>query len=231
MGTEAQLRYAEDFTTAALDVRLLEVDEDLLQEVLHTGFTIKGGDTQPAVLCTERKTFALVELPFTSNSLVLVPPVCFERAPTPPLPGASSHAVTGVSSQTGVEAAGPAVTVTGACPATGHLELSEVAPPLSALRAVLRARPYSEACEWDGAARRSVGYTWGELCEAVHCSSAQLLDGLAQHRALCLDDRWVVLDAGAWRWSGARSEWEDWRLTCLSPHVQATLAACWTWPS
>ena len=75
VGTEAQLRYAEDFTSAALDVRLLEVDEDLLQEILHTGVTIKGGDTQPAVLCTERKTFALVELPFTSNSLVLVPPV------------------------------------------------------------------------------------------------------------------------------------------------------------
>ena len=199
VGSEAELRYAEDFTSAALDVRLLEVDEDLLQEILHTGVTIKGGDTQPAVLCTQRSTYALVELPFSSNSLVLVPPVrCpAASASAADTPGTHSHGEN-TSPQSGVEAAsnGHGMTVTGACPATGHLELTEVAPPLSALRAVLRARPYSEACEGDAAARRSAGHTWEELCEAVHCSSAQLLDGLAQHRALCLEGRWVVLDAG-----------------------------------
>jgi hypothetical protein len=199
VGSEAQLRYAGDFTSAALDVRLLEVDEDLLQEILHTGVTIKGGDTQPAVLCTQRSTYALVELPFSSNSLVLVPPVRCAAAPASAahMSGRHSHGNKTLP-QSGVEAAGSgeSLTVTGACPATGHLELSEVAAPLSALRAVLRARPYTEACEGDAAARRSAGFTWGELCEAVHCSAAQLLDGLAQHRALCLDDRWMVLDAG-----------------------------------
>ena len=81
-GTTARLVYASDFTSAALGVRLLEVDEDLLQEILHTGVTIKGGDTEPAVLCTQSRTFALQELPFSSNSLVLVPPVRCPRRGT-----------------------------------------------------------------------------------------------------------------------------------------------------
>jgi len=55
------------------DYRLLEVDDDMIDEIMTRGLTIKGGEKAEAVLCTHNKTYAVKQVE-TTNALYLIPP-------------------------------------------------------------------------------------------------------------------------------------------------------------
>eukprot|EP00897_Mesotaenium_endlicherianum_P001159 jgi/Mesen1/11043/ME000099S10491 len=143
-----------------MDVRLLELDESMLQELLNNGgaivhhilrdlqpdnhkvfvtrLSIKGSGDDEAVLCTESKTFAL-KFVSSTNTMLLLPPLV-NQAGTPVEENCGGQGDTpGAASSS----SGKRTTLKVQADTAGHLELVEVAPKLDPLRSLLQERPYT----------------------------------------------------------------------------------------
>ncbi|CAI7905197.1 unnamed protein product [Closterium sp. NIES-53] len=136
------------------ELKLLEVDESMLAELLSDGLVIKGTpeDGDEAVMCTRSSTFAL-KLVTTTNLLLLVPPhenppentpeKAHEEAPENTM-GASIADIDIKEKKLQI------VTiprVTAAAVASNHLEVVPVAPRLARLTHLLSACAYNERDE------------------------------------------------------------------------------------
>ncbi|EFJ40141.1 hypothetical protein VOLCADRAFT_108324 [Volvox carteri f. nagariensis] len=125
-GQPRAIAYAADGVRS--DLRLLEVDEKLLQEIMEKGVVIKGGEEEEAVLVTSCRTYSM-KLVETTNLQLLVGPEEEEEEEFFPPPQFRSAARLG----------GPvAVNAT----STSHIELVEVAPRLDPIRDLIWAHPY-----------------------------------------------------------------------------------------
>ncbi|PSC68596.1 sister chromatid cohesion DCC1 [Micractinium conductrix] len=204
------------------DVKLLEVDEDLLQELLADGLCLKGAPGEEAVLCSTSKTFA-VKCVETTNMVLLVEDAAAAggAAGHTPLRARDGNAVpqptpvgqlTGLATQIEKNAAAAAVApVLASALVSAHMELVVAAPRLHQMDALLAARQYgAEGQEGgggdkgdamqtddgggDGAGSFAGGYTEAELLEQVQCSTAELRAALLDRRALNLDGRWCTVD-------------------------------------
>ncbi|WIA31014.1 hypothetical protein OEZ86_001054 [Tetradesmus obliquus] len=141
------------------DLKLIELDEHLLDAIKNDQVLIKGDKGDDAVLCTSNKTYAL-KLVETTNSLLLLPPQeeldeDFAAVPSLTPPDARDAArIPDVGLQTQLQKNAvakdyPALTATAT--AKAHIELVEVAPRLDMLPQLL-GRPYSLEDEEEPAA-------------------------------------------------------------------------------
>lgn len=131
------------------DLRLIELDEKLLDSVKAGDVVIKGATQEDAVLCTSDKTFAL-KVVETTNTLLLLPPQGeldedFAAIPSLPTPGRDASAIRDVGLQTQLQKSAaakdyPPLTATATVGA--HLELVEIMPCLDKLPELL-GRPYN----------------------------------------------------------------------------------------
>ncbi|GAB4813586.1 hypothetical protein N2152v2_000632 [Parachlorella kessleri] len=195
------------------DLKLLELDEDLLQELLQSGLQINGGESEEAVLCSQTRTFAIKTVE-TTNSVWLVQPdqvaaevvgaaELSQPAADPPQctpPGQLTGLATQLQRNKAAQAHAP-VMVTAV--ASSHWELVRAGPRLQALDALLQEQPYGrEAAEGDeamdlddGARQPCQRYTREELLERVQASSEELDQALRERHALCLDGRYCSVDS------------------------------------
>ncbi|BBM99421.1 sister chromatid cohesion protein DCC1 [Marchantia polymorpha subsp. ruderalis] len=174
---QVSVGYAETFRSDE-PYRLLEVDEALLQELLHSGLTIKGGREDEAVLCTSKATFAM-KFVSTSNTVLLVPP--------------SPRGSDGCDAE--VDEDLPRAEVGIVATASGHIELVETAPRLENLQALVSRRPFKDD-ENLGEEEAEDGelYTWDELSARTQASDHQLRDALRKLEAAEIGRFWRVVD-------------------------------------
>ncbi|KAL4439418.1 hypothetical protein ABPG77_008747 [Micractinium sp. CCAP 211/92] len=158
------------------DLRLLEVDEDLLQELLTDGLCLKGAPDEEAVLCSSSRTF-MVKSVETTNLVLLVQqeeegasqggaavaPAALSSQdpnvqPTPP------GQLTGLATQLSKNAGAAACAAVVACAVLGaHLELVPAGPRLHQLDALLAAAQYGgegspqEREQWGGSEAQASG--------------------------------------------------------------------------
>lgn len=143
----AQARPLVNGACIRTDLKLLEVEQDLLEEIMSTGVVIKGPQADnEAVMCTGNKTYALKYVE-TTNSQLLVQPL--EDLPendqsSQCSPGGPSSVSTPPGLQTQLNrlhqssAAPVVVTAT----TSGHIEVLECGPRLELLHQLLSQRPY-----------------------------------------------------------------------------------------
>ncbi|MEW5314184.1 MAG: hypothetical protein WDW38_005699 [Sanguina aurantia] len=162
------LRFGQDVRT---DLRLLEVDEKLLQEMLTHGVSIKGSEHEEAVLCTATKTFALKYVETTNLQLLVEPEELSKSDVVPPVV---------VSATT-----------------KAHIEVVETAPRLLALSALLNERRYgAEDEEMLQTMPEGAGlYTFADLVERVQASEGELRSALTAMHAVELEGVWRLMDA------------------------------------
>ncbi|CAK0780439.1 hypothetical protein CVIRNUC_005054 [Coccomyxa viridis] len=157
--------------TVRSDWRLLETDDQLLQELIYNGVTIKGNADQEAVLCTEQATYAIKHVE-TTNTLFMVSG------------SEESHGDMGG-------------TVSVKATSAAHLELTQSAPQLRELDTVLEAtqlRGEDESASTSGQESRPP-MTFDELLSVTQASAAELQVALQQRGALELDGCWRVMSA------------------------------------
>ncbi|GFR46025.1 hypothetical protein Agub_g7298 [Astrephomene gubernaculifera] len=190
------------------DLRLLEVDEALLAEIIAKGVAVKGGEDDEAVLVTSNKTYAMKHVETTNLQLLVRPKEGMEGAEEKTTGGGQRFANTGfgqglMTQWEGFRAASGAPVLVEATN-TSHIELVEVAPRMGPLRAMLWERPYGleqegEEMEVDGTAAgggggRAGGYTFEELLAAVQASPGELLSALEAEGAMRLYGRWRAVE-------------------------------------
>ena len=196
MGSDAPVFFSDTFTDNN-NYRLFEFpDEGTLQELLKNdgSVKVKGGPNDEAVLCTANKTYTL-RLAESSNTLLLgaSAPKVRARVTGKRLRLDDAESAEGTEAGLEIETA-----------VSAHFELLRSAPRTSSLLTLLSARPYNGTAEQhanvlhraaadavlDLSARPSLAY----LESSVQCSSSELREALRHACALCVDERWCVLD-------------------------------------
>ncbi|XWS74708.1 hypothetical protein CRYUN_Cryun01aG0020900 [Craigia yunnanensis] len=168
------------------DLILLELDEKLLEDVLHQRVTLRGQLDEDAVLCTKSKTYS-VKFVGTSNSVFLVPPADYSTLCE------NSQDCDGEDYKQQVEASIIKV-------ALGNMELVEVAPRLDKLKSILSETLYSsdealatEDLEFMERSMRRL-YTWDDLTNKVQASDDELRTALQAISAVEIDGYWRIVD-------------------------------------
>lgn len=163
------------------DLVLLEVDEKLLEEVLHQRVSIRGQPEEDAVCCTKSKTYG-IKYVGTSNSVLLIPPSSRSEYYENEL---DSH-------QDSSKEVAPVIKV-----APGIMELHEIAPRIDKLKLLLSEEPYSLADEWESEEvdkYKKRMYNWDDLINKVQASDDELKAGLQALSAVEIDGFWRVVD-------------------------------------
>ncbi|XP_051150503.1 uncharacterized protein LOC127264911 [Andrographis paniculata] len=159
------------------DLMLLEVDEKLLQEILHQRVTLRGQPDEDAVLCTPSKTYA-VKFVGSSNSVFLIPPSELYY-----------------SNDDDSLAVAPVLKV-----ASGCMELVEAAPKLDKLKFLLNQNPYSyaEASEMEipeeGEKTNKGLYRWEDLLDRLQASDEELRSALQSIPSVEINGYWRIVD-------------------------------------
>ncbi|KAG2490053.1 hypothetical protein HYH03_011518 [Edaphochlamys debaryana] len=201
---------------ARTDLRLLQVDDALLKEIVSDGVVIKGTPDDEAVLVTKSRTFAMKVVETTNLCLLVAPsapgddPADTGSQPDQAGVRAPNTGVgAGLMTQWGSfkAASGGRAPVVVSATSDSHIELVEIAPRLAPLRRLLWARPYGlqdegaeqgaagEAMEAEGAgAGGEGGYTFEELLELVQASPAELRAALEAEGALEVAGRWRAVE-------------------------------------
>ncbi|KAJ7544780.1 hypothetical protein O6H91_09G092900 [Diphasiastrum complanatum] len=176
------------------DLKLLEVDESILQEVLQNGVTIKGVLDDEAVLCTSTTTYA-IKFVATSNMVLLIPSKqdSFNSAANSQSHHVGNDIVNTVKLKTSSD---EQAKVEAVAAAAGHIELVEIAPRLERLKELLSRRPYAEDSDGDEVEDGRVGelYTWDDLMSVVQASEKQLREGLKALAAIEVGNYWRIVD-------------------------------------
>ncbi|KAK3263586.1 hypothetical protein CYMTET_27618 [Cymbomonas tetramitiformis] len=178
-GQSSKLVYGPDF--GLNQVKLLEVDENMLDEIVGNRVVIKGGMRDEAVLCTERKTYQLKSVD-NSNTILLVPPKEHGTSGDEAAPALNGITHLGVKSQ-GQEPGlmsqrkimdeldcGQQLVATTSV--STHMEMVHISPQLTLLIELLQQCPLTEkealglvdeAMELDGMVAPPKGYTFEDL--------------------------------------------------------------------
>ncbi|KAL2342023.1 hypothetical protein Fmac_009963 [Flemingia macrophylla] len=167
------------------DLLLLELDEKLVQDVLHGRAVLRGQPDEDAVLCTRSKTYAM-KFVGTSNSVLLVPPANHSEFYEIPQKSDSNNDEEKVVASV--------IKVV-----TGSMELIEAAPRLDKLKSLLSEKPYNfEECDMQSLEENQesrIGlYTWNDLIENIQASDEELRSGLQALSALEINGYWRLVD-------------------------------------
>jgi len=162
------------FTTSMMgeEIKLLEVTKDVA-ECLKSGdiLTIRGDESENAVLCSSNKTFDIKEAE-TSNSLMMLDkvtlPVNIEKTTSDRKLGWST--VGGVFHK--------------------YVEIIEIRPKLRKVKEVLSQNLYNEDTRREGKKGKSLS----DLLETIQASEEELRQGLQHYECVCVDDSWFMLD-------------------------------------
>jgi len=154
------------------EVTLLEVSKEVAESFkVGDTLTIRGDETENAVICSKEKTFEIKEAE-TSNSLMLVDRVT--------LPDKVDKSVTdrrlGWSSVGGVF--------------QKYIEIIEIRPKLRKVREVLHKNLYTE----ESRRENKKGHTMSELLETIQASEEELKQGLKHYECVEVDGMWFILD-------------------------------------
>eukprot|EP00611_Tribonema_gayanum_P002395 TRINITY_DN11770_c0_g1_i1.p1 TRINITY_DN11770_c0_g1~~TRINITY_DN11770_c0_g1_i1.p1 ORF type:complete len:450 (-),score=90.08 TRINITY_DN11770_c0_g1_i1:7-1185(-) len=174
---------------------LMEVPPALLEQLaleLPLGrVRIIGGEEQDAVLVTSKESYKLTRVE-TSNIVLLVPPgeVRFEKGKDSPALATSCS-----DGADGTLAPHNDRLLTVACASSYQLELQKAFPDLERIRAYLASCPYrGQEYEAQYSFEDST-LTLEDIQERVQLSEQELLVSLATLGALCIANRWRLLDA------------------------------------
>ncbi|KAI5074776.1 hypothetical protein GOP47_0010737 [Adiantum capillus-veneris] len=181
METDSAFEICYGGTFGHEDLKLLEVDEPVLQEVLDRGAMIRGGLNDEAVLCTSTNTYT-IKFVMSSNTVLIMPP---------PLSDGESESLKGNhAGHTGVRS------VCAMAAVTGHLEVVEVAPNFEQLKSLLNQRRYKEDTNsMDAEESTALGlYTWEDLLDNVQLSEKELREGLKFLAAVEIGGFWRLVD-------------------------------------
>jgi len=162
------------FTTSMMgeEIKLLEVTKDVA-ECLKSGdiLTIRGDESENAVLCSSNKTFDIKEAE-TSNSLMMLDKVIFPVN----IEKTTSDRKLGWSTVGGVF--------------HKYVEIIEIRPKLRKVKEVLSQNLYNEDTRREGKKGKSLS----DLLETIQASEEELRQGLQHYECVCVDDSWFMLD-------------------------------------
>ncbi|KAI3436965.1 uncharacterized protein J3R85_005897 [Psidium guajava] len=166
------------------DLILLELDEKLLDDVIHQRVFLRGHPDENAVFCTQSKTYA-VKFVGTSNSVLLIP--------------SSNQVPEDEGSQDGNQKKCDCDVASVIKLAPGHLELVEIAPKLDKLKLLLSENPYKledvSAMEMEETETKKIGlYRWLDLVNEVQASEEELKSGLKALSAVEIGGHWRLVD-------------------------------------
>ncbi|KAK3433872.1 hypothetical protein EUGRSUZ_D01150 [Eucalyptus grandis] len=166
------------------DLILLELDEKLLDDVIHQRVFLRGHPDENAVLCTQSKTYA-VKFVGTSNSVLLIP--------------SSNQVPEDEASQDGNQKKCDHDVASVIKSAPGHLELVEIAPKLDKLKLLLSENPYKledvSAMEMEEIETEKIGlYRWHDLVNEMQASEEELKSGLKALSAVEIGGYWRLVD-------------------------------------
>ncbi|KAI6702930.1 hypothetical protein NL676_012066 [Syzygium grande] len=166
------------------DLSLLELDEKLLDDVIHQRAFLRGHPDENAVFCTRSKTYA-VKFVSTSNSVLLIP--------------SSIQVPEDEASQDGNQRRCNLDVASVIKLAPGHLELVEIAPKLDKLKLLLSENPYKledvSAMAMEEIETKKIGlYRWHDLVNEVQASEEELKSGLKALSAVEIGGYWRLVD-------------------------------------
>lgn len=182
------------------DLRLLEVDDATMQEIMAGGVVIKGEEGEDAVLCTSTRTFAM-RTADTTNLVLLVPP----EASTARTTDQQENVQVNLPPTAGLQTQREKLAAANSCPplvvqatVSSHIELVEMAPRLQRLQELLSHCPYGQDVEREeerimGAGEDPPGFTFQALLERVQASEGELRAALRSLQAVELRGRWRLL--------------------------------------
>ena len=170
------------------DIKLLEVSKDLANSISAGDIlTIRGDETENAVMCSRDKTYDIKEAE-TSNSLLLVPSIVLPET----ISKSGSRSIS-CSSVTGIF--------------HKYLELIEIRPRLRKMKDLLLQNPYNEDSRREG--KKGETY-WGqssstvdisleglmlsEILDTVQGSEEEIRRGLQHFECVELGGMWFILD-------------------------------------
>jgi len=162
------------FTTSMMgeEIKLLEVTKDVA-ECLKSGdiLTIRGDESENAVLCSSNKTFDIKEAE-TSNSLMMLDKVILPAN----IEKTTSDRKLGWSTVGGVF--------------HKYVEIIEIRPKLRKVKEVLSQNLYNEDTRREGKKGKSLS----DLLETIQASEEELRQGLQHYECVCVGDSWFMLD-------------------------------------
>jgi len=162
------------FTTSMMgeEIKLLEVTKDVA-ECLKSGdiLTIRGDESENAVLCSRNKTFDIKEAE-TSNSLMMLDKVILPAN----IEKTTSDRKLRWSTVGGVF--------------HKYVEIIEIRPKLRKVKEVLSQNLYNEDTRREGKKGKSLS----DLLETIQASEEELRQGLQHYECVCVGDSWFMLD-------------------------------------
>jgi len=162
------------FTTSMMgeEIKLLEVTKDVA-ECLKSGdiLTIRGDESENAVLCSSNKTFDIKEAE-TSNSLMMLDKVTLPAN----IEKTTSDRKLGWSTVGGVF--------------HKYVEIIEIRPKLRKVKEVLSQNLYNEDTRREGKKGKSLS----DLLETIQASEEELRQGLQHYECVCVGGSWFMLD-------------------------------------
>merc|ERR1711874_47816 len=152
-------------------MKLLEVSKDLANSISAGDIlTIRGDETENAVMCSRDKTYDIKEAE-TSNSLLLVPSIVLpETISKSGSRSLSCSSVSGIFHK--------------------YLELIEIRPRLRKMKDLLLQNPYNEDSRREG----KKGLLFSEILDRVQASEEEILQGLEHYECVEVGGRWFILD-------------------------------------
>jgi len=164
------------FTTSMMgeEMKLLEVTKDVA-ECLKSGdiLTIRGDESENAVLCSSNKTFEIKEAE-TSNSLMMLDKVI--------LPADIEKKNSDSGRRLGWSTVGGVF--------HKYVEIIEIRPKLRKIKEVLSQNLYNE----DTRRENKKGISLSELLETIQASEEELRQGLQHYECVSVSDTWFMLD-------------------------------------
>jgi len=164
------------FTTSMMgeEMKLLEVTKDVA-ECLKTGdiLTIRGDESENAVLCSSNKTFEIKEAE-TSNSLMMLDKVI--------LPADIEKKNSDSGRRLGWSTVGGMF--------HKYVEIIEIRPKLRKIKEVLSQNLYNE----DTRRENKKGVYLSDLLETIQASEEELRQGLQHYECVSVSDTWFMLD-------------------------------------
>lgn len=156
------LVFSNDVSAMGDSARLVQVDDHVISTLLAGNrLVIRGDKNEPAVLCTEDRTYEIREAE-TSNSLLLMPQLSLACAiATDDGLSVTTRQVSGVFYR--------------------YLELRECRPRLRQLQQLLHRQPYR------GRHLPATGYSYSQIQQMVQSSSQQLLTDLDNTSTVLID--------------------------------------------
>jgi len=164
------------FTTSMMgeEMKLLEVTKDVA-ECLKSGdiLTIRGDESENAVLCSSNKTFEIKEAE-TSNSLMMLDKVI--------LPADIEKKNSDSGRRLGWSTVGGVF--------HKYVEIIEIRPKLRKIKEVLSQNLYNE----DTRRENKKGVSLSDLLETIQASEEELRQGLHHYECVSVSDTWFMLD-------------------------------------